>query len=227
MAPGGNFSFQADLKNLLPKVVQGLTPMKRPLPQKLEFERVTTLELLPTMHVGQLNVIYSMSLLRLQTAQTALIANQPTSLTGAKTDRPFEIAQARVVSSPKPEKMRNRKKLQGEAKTSASSCGHLWTFLTSFPKGLDLSNEIQTPERLNPAMPDKIQRCLNRAGHLRHRILDGVTPGLMSSEPRPEKVAAGVDDEGARDGPGINFKRTGPLRDKAGHPRGSENPSGQ
>jgi hypothetical protein len=28
MAPGGNLSFQGDLKKILPKAVQGLTPMK-------------------------------------------------------------------------------------------------------------------------------------------------------------------------------------------------------
>ncbi|KAJ7758157.1 hypothetical protein DFH07DRAFT_958502 [Mycena maculata] len=123
IAPGGAVSFQASLKDLVPAAINNYSPMKHndrggriarpglsqanssmpigsiaqyldgPFPKSLNFTRTDTMALHATDHPGE----YRCDLFY-EPSDTLLQPGAPTSLTGASTDRPQEIAQARAVA---------------------------------------------------------------------------------------------------------------------------------
>ncbi|KAJ7771978.1 hypothetical protein DFH07DRAFT_997700 [Mycena maculata] len=121
IAPGGAVSFQASLKDLVPAAINNHSPMKKdrggriarpglsqanssmpigsiaqyldgPFPKSLDFARTDTMALQATDHPGE----YRCDLFY-EPSDTLLQPGAPTSLTGASTDRPQEIAQARAA----------------------------------------------------------------------------------------------------------------------------------
>ncbi|KAJ7741545.1 hypothetical protein DFH07DRAFT_964893 [Mycena maculata] len=122
IAPGGAVSFQASLKDLVPAAINNHSPMKKdrggriarpglsqanssmpigsiaqyldgPFPKSLDFARTDTMALQATDHPGE----YRCDLFY-EPSDTLLQPGAPTSLTGASTDHPQEIAQARAVA---------------------------------------------------------------------------------------------------------------------------------
>ncbi|KAJ7755623.1 hypothetical protein DFH07DRAFT_959268 [Mycena maculata] len=95
IAPGGALSFHASLKDLVPAnpPFQKIAHLDGPVPKSLDFTRTDTMMLHPTNHLGEYrcNLFYEPS-------DTLLQPAAPTSLTGASSDRPQEIAQARAIA---------------------------------------------------------------------------------------------------------------------------------